>query len=280
MSLRVRSRPRRQPRRDKLLIPMLAPLPGRRTGATALRGGPGGAMVFRAVPRLKRSAAVSFHRQVSGIGTTGAGRRAAALRTLAELARVFRSRRTSARRIRRHDGLAAGRHHALLRLAHGPATIPRSRCGARHIPAGRSICARRARPTIRWARTTTARAGLVHRYPDRVLFLATDFCSTYCRYCTRARLVGQTGGEYHFGYGAVRAGARLHRGAPRDPRRAALGRRSADHGDDKLDWLLGRLRAIPHVEFLRIGTKVPAVLPQRITPELTRDAAQATTRSG
>ena len=40
--------------------------------------------------------------------------------------------------------------------------------------------------------------GLVHRYPDRVLFLVTDFCSTYCRYCTRSRLVGETGGEYQF----------------------------------------------------------------------------------
>ena len=56
-----------------------------------------------------------------------------------------------------------------------------------------------ARKTIRSARTTTPSCpGLVHRYPDRVLFLTTGTCSTYCRYCTRSRLVGNPGGEYQF----------------------------------------------------------------------------------
>ena len=81
-------------------------------------------------------------------------------------------------------------------------------------------------------------------------------------------MVGEAGGEYRFSRRAV--GARridYIEAHTRDPRRAALGRRSADaSADDKLDWLLGRLRAIPHVEFLRIGTKIPVVLPQRITP--------------
>ncbi len=108
--------------------------------------------------------------------------------------------------------------------------------------------------------------GLVHRYPDRVLLLPLDFCSTYCRYCTRSRVVGH--GEFqpnqqrleaifHYLEEAVQVRDVLISGG--DP--LAL-------SDEKLDWILGRLRAIPHIEFVRIGTKMPAVLPQRITPEL------------
>jgi len=107
--------------------------------------------------------------------------------------------------------------------------------------------------------------GLVHRYPDRVLFLTTGTCSTYCRYCTRSRLVGNPGGEYQFstrqwekalGYLEMHTEVRDVLLSGGDP---------LSIGDDKLDWLLTRLRAIPHIEFLRIGTKIPVVLPQRIT---------------
>ncbi|MCC7335682.1 MAG: KamA family radical SAM protein [Pirellulaceae bacterium] len=108
--------------------------------------------------------------------------------------------------------------------------------------------------------------GLVHRYPDRVLLLAIDFCSTYCRYCTRSRVVGH--GEiapneerlnkiFHYLEQATEVRDVLISGG--DP--LAL-------SDDKLDFILRRLRAIKHIEFVRIGTKMPAVLPQRITPEL------------
>jgi lysine 2,3-aminomutase len=108
--------------------------------------------------------------------------------------------------------------------------------------------------------------GLVHRYPDRVLLLPLDFCSTYCRYCTRSRVVGH--GEiqpnvqrletiFHYLEETTQVRDVLISGG--DP--LAL-------SDDKLDWILCRLRAIPHIEFVRIGTKMPAVLPQRITPEL------------
>jgi lysine 2,3-aminomutase len=108
--------------------------------------------------------------------------------------------------------------------------------------------------------------GLVHRYPDRVLLLAVDTCASYCRYCTRSRLVSQ---------GSL------------DP----LPRRMTDildylrthteirdvllsggdpllMSDDRLDALLSSLREIEHIEFLRIGSRVPGFLPQRITPEL------------
>ncbi len=107
--------------------------------------------------------------------------------------------------------------------------------------------------------------GLVHRYPDRVLFLVTNFCATYCRYCTRARLVGKTG-EYHFNFKQYERALDYLR-AHTEVRDVLLsGGDPLTMADDRLDWLLTRLREIPHIEFLRIGTKVPAVLPQRVTP--------------
>jgi lysine 2,3-aminomutase len=107
--------------------------------------------------------------------------------------------------------------------------------------------------------------GLIHRYPDRVLFLVTDYCSNYCRYCTRSRMVGkrkssgknqwQKAIDYIAATPAVRD-VLLSGGDP------------LTLPDEQIDWLLSRLRRIPHVEMIRIGTKAPIVLPQRITPEL------------
>lgn len=109
--------------------------------------------------------------------------------------------------------------------------------------------------------------NLVHRYPDRVLFLATDTCATYCRYCTRSRMVGGSGDhafssrqwdrqiEYIAGHKEIRDC--LISGG--DPLTLSTAR---------LTSLLSRLSAIPHLDFIRIGTKVPVVMPQRITPEL------------
>ena len=112
--------------------------------------------------------------------------------------------------------------------------------------------------------------GLVHRYPDRVLFLTTGTCSTYCRYCTRSRLVGNPGGEYQFNVrNWDKAFAYLEEhGEVRDV--LLSGGDPLTIGDDKLDYLLGRLRRIKHIEFVRIGTKVPVVLPQRITKDLVK----------
>ena len=111
--------------------------------------------------------------------------------------------------------------------------------------------------------------GLVHRYPDRVLFLAIAFCSTYCRYCTRARAVGNYDG-YTFNRNTwERALGYIE--AHREVRDVLIsGGDPLDLSDEHLEYLLARLRAIKHVEFIRIGTKTPAVLPQRITPALTR----------
>lgn len=111
--------------------------------------------------------------------------------------------------------------------------------------------------------------GIVHRYPDRVLFLVTNFCATYCRYCTRARMVGQTG-EYHFNSQQFEQGIAYVASHPEIRDVLLSGGDPFTMADDRLEWLLSRLRRIPHVEFLRIGTKVPAVLPQRITPRFVR----------
>jgi lysine 2,3-aminomutase len=108
--------------------------------------------------------------------------------------------------------------------------------------------------------------GLVHRYPDRVLFLVTDRCAAYCRYCTRSRLVSNASGyDFHPEFDRQIAYIAEHT----EIRDVLLsGGDPLLFNDEKLEYLLGRLRAIPHVEFLRIGTRVPIFLPQRITPEL------------
>ena len=108
--------------------------------------------------------------------------------------------------------------------------------------------------------------GLVHRYPDRVLFLVTDRCAAYCRYCTRSRLVSNASGyDFHPHFNEQLAYIREHE----EVRDVLLsGGDPLLFSDEKLEQLLAQLRAIPHVEFLRIGTRIPIFLPQRITPEL------------
>ena len=108
--------------------------------------------------------------------------------------------------------------------------------------------------------------GLVHRYPDRVLFLVTDRCASYCRYCTRSRVVSGAG-DQELETDVEQAIAYLEKHT--EVRDVLLsGGDPLLFSDEKLDALLGRLRAIPHIEFVRIGTRVPIFLPQRITPAL------------
>ena len=105
--------------------------------------------------------------------------------------------------------------------------------------------------------------GLVHRYPDRVLFLVTDICSNYCRYCTRSRIVGRH--EKEVNYEEILNYIRKHT----EIRDVILsGGDPLTLSDSTLEYLLKSLRDIPHVEIIRIGTKVPFVLPQRITDNL------------
>lgn len=108
--------------------------------------------------------------------------------------------------------------------------------------------------------------GLVHRYPDRVLFLVTDRCASYCRYCTRSRVVSgageqelETDFESAFRYLEQHTEIRDVLLSGGDP---------LLFSDAKLEKILRRLRSIKHIEFLRIGSRVPLFLPQRITPEL------------
>ncbi len=108
--------------------------------------------------------------------------------------------------------------------------------------------------------------GLVHRYPDRVLFLVTDRCASYCRYCTRSRVVSGVG-EQHLETQWEAAFRYLER-TPQVRDVLLSGGDPLLFPDDRLDRILTRLRAIPHIEFLRIGTRIPIFLPQRITPEL------------
>ena len=108
--------------------------------------------------------------------------------------------------------------------------------------------------------------GLVHRYPDRAVLLVTDRCASYCRYCTRSRLVSNASGydfhtdfEKQIGYIAAHPEIRDVLLSGGDPLLLS---------DAKLETLLSRLRAIPHVDILRLGTRIPVFLPQRITSNL------------
>jgi lysine 2,3-aminomutase len=108
--------------------------------------------------------------------------------------------------------------------------------------------------------------GLVHRYPDRVLFLVTDRCASYCRYCTRSRLVSNAQ-DYNF-HPEYEQALRYIEAHPEIRDVLLSGGDPLLLSDKKLEHLLGRLRAIKHVEFIRIGSRIPVFLPQRITPEL------------
>ena len=108
--------------------------------------------------------------------------------------------------------------------------------------------------------------GLVHRYPDRVLFLVTDRCASYCRYCTRSRVVSGVG-EQHLETQWEPAFRYLEKHT--EVRDVLLsGGDPLLFSDDRLDKILTRLRSIPHIQFVRIGSRIPIFLPQRITPEL------------
>ncbi|MCK9421744.1 MAG: KamA family radical SAM protein [Bacteroidales bacterium] len=108
--------------------------------------------------------------------------------------------------------------------------------------------------------------NVVHRYPDRVLFLVTGFCSTYCRYCTRTRMVAKD--KCHIGVKVWEAGLNYIEQHTEIRDVLISGGDPLTMPDLHVEYLLSRLRSIPHVEIIRIGTKVPAVLPQRITRPL------------
>ncbi|MBQ7191505.1 MAG: lysine 2,3-aminomutase [Paludibacteraceae bacterium] len=108
--------------------------------------------------------------------------------------------------------------------------------------------------------------GLTHRYPDRVLFLITDMCSMYCRHCTRRRFAGQKDDES--------PSERIEKALAYIEKTTTVrdvllsGGDALMVSDKKLEYIISRLRQIKHVEIVRIGSRVPVVCPQRITPEL------------
>lgn len=111
--------------------------------------------------------------------------------------------------------------------------------------------------------------AVVHRYPDRVLFLASNWCSVSCRYCTRSRVIGNNK-RYKLDLSVWEEGLDYIRSNPSIRDVIVSGGDPLTLPGLKLEWLLSRLRQIPHLEILRIGTKMPVVLPQRITPSLVR----------
>jgi len=108
--------------------------------------------------------------------------------------------------------------------------------------------------------------GITHRYPDRVLFHVSNTCSMYCRHCTRKRKVGDVDSIPSREH--LLAGIEYIRNTPAVRDVLVSGGDPLLLPDEKLDWLLTELGGIEHVEVVRIGTRVPVVLPQRITPEL------------
>ncbi|HQA47125.1 MAG TPA: lysine 2,3-aminomutase [Bacillota bacterium] len=107
---------------------------------------------------------------------------------------------------------------------------------------------------------------LTHRYPDRVLLLVTDQCSMYCRHCTRRRFAGQT--DNAVPGDRIDKAIEYIKNTPRVRDVLISGGDALVISDDRLEYVLKSLREIPHVEVIRIGSRTPVVMPQRITRQL------------
>ncbi len=108
--------------------------------------------------------------------------------------------------------------------------------------------------------------GLTHRYPDRVLFLITDCCAAYCRHCTRRRMVGQT--DKAMPKAQIDDCIQYIREHPEVRDVLVSGGDVFMQTDEMLEYVISNLRAIEHVEIIRLGTRTPVVMPQRITQSL------------
>lgn len=109
--------------------------------------------------------------------------------------------------------------------------------------------------------------NIVHRYPDRVLFLVTHMCAMYCRHCTRRRTVGEE--DSVISEAEIEVAIRYIAQNPNIRDVLISGGDPLTMGDAALEHIIARVRLIDHVEIIRIGTRVPVVMPMRITPELT-----------
>ncbi|MDO6353995.1 lysine 2,3-aminomutase [Caloramator sp. CAR-1] len=108
--------------------------------------------------------------------------------------------------------------------------------------------------------------GLTHRYPDRVLLLVTDQCSMYCRHCTRRRFAGQQ--DMPMPMDRIEKAIEYIKNTPVIRDVLISGGDPLTLSDDRLEYIIKKLREIPHVEIIRIGSRTPVVMPQRITKEL------------
>lgn len=108
--------------------------------------------------------------------------------------------------------------------------------------------------------------GITHRYPDRVLFHVSNVCAMYCRHCTRKRKVGDQ--DCIPSRSHIQEGLTYIRNTPKVRDVLLSGGDPFMLDEDYLDWILTELRAIPHVEVIRIGSRVPVVLPFKITDSL------------
>jgi lysine 2,3-aminomutase len=108
--------------------------------------------------------------------------------------------------------------------------------------------------------------GLTHRYPDRVLFLITDMCSTYCRHCTRRRFAGQKDAELKIEQ--IDKAIEYIKNHEEVNDVLLSGGDAFMASDERIEYILKKLREIDHVQVIRFGTRTPVVMPQRITPEL------------
>lgn len=108
--------------------------------------------------------------------------------------------------------------------------------------------------------------GLTHRYPDRVLLMVTNYCSMFCRHCTRKRKVGD--GNSQVDFDQIQAGIEYVKDNPQVRDVLLSGGDPLLLDLDKLEKIIARLKEIPHVEIVRLGSRVPVVLPQRIDDEL------------
>jgi lysine 2,3-aminomutase len=110
--------------------------------------------------------------------------------------------------------------------------------------------------------------AVVHKYPDRALLLVNDSCAVYCRHCTRRRIT--SGEEGAFDRAAVEEGIEYVRAHPAIRDVLVSGGDPLSLSDERLAWVLGALRAVPHVQILRVATRAPVTCPMRVTDALCR----------
>ncbi len=108
--------------------------------------------------------------------------------------------------------------------------------------------------------------GLIHNYPDRVAFVITGECAMFCRHCTRRRKVGKV--DTHLSRSALACGINYIKEHPEIRDVLLTGGDPLVASDEWLEWIISNIRAIEHVQIIRIGTRVPCTMPQRITDEL------------